>query len=144
MLVKQTVRPVANNLNCIISHQTNAIGENRAAKQCQQELGSVACVLGPKMACCYMRRLFLLTSAPQGIFVLSILFSQHYYPMNCQIQVNKELPINVTHCITEKSVENLICPLPVMVGYDGRQSSDTYSVAHQVNFLTQEVFHPKI
>lgn len=31
--------------------------------------------------------------------------------------------------------------LPVMVGYDGSQSSDTYSVAHQVDFLTQKVFH---
>lgn len=28
-----------------------------------------------------------------------------------------------------------------MVGYDGSQSSDTYSVAHQVDFLTQKVFH---
>lgn len=32
--------------------------------------------------------------------------------------------------------------LPVMVGYDCSQSSDTYSVAHQVDFLTQEIFHP--
>lgn len=29
-----------------------------------------------------------------------------------------------------------------MIGYDGRQCSDTYSVAHQVDFLTQKVFHP--
>ncbi len=32
--------------------------------------------------------------------------------------------------------------LPVMVGYNGSQSSDTYSVAHQMNFLTQKVFSP--
>lgn len=33
-------------------------------------------------------------------------------------------------------------PLPVMVGYNGSQSSDAYSVAHQMDFLTQEVFNP--
>lgn len=29
-----------------------------------------------------------------------------------------------------------------MVGYDGSQSSHTYSVAHQMDFLTQNVFKP--
>lgn len=33
-------------------------------------------------------------------------------------------------------------PLPVVVGYNGSQRSDAYSVAHQVDFLTQEVFNP--
>lgn len=32
--------------------------------------------------------------------------------------------------------------LPVMVGYNGSQCSDTYSVAHQMDFLTQNVFDP--
>lgn len=32
--------------------------------------------------------------------------------------------------------------LPVMVGYDGSQSSHTYSVAHQMDFLAQNVFKP--
>lgn len=41
-------------------------------------------------------------------------------------------------CMKEKSAGSL----PVMVGYDGSQSSDTYSVAHQMNFLTQEILHP--
>lgn len=34
------------------------------------------------------------------------------------------------------------CLLPVMVGYDGSQRSHTYSVAHQMDFLTQNVFKP--
>lgn len=32
-------------------------------------------------------------------------------------------------------------PLPVMIGYNGSESSDTYSVAHQMDFLTEDVFH---
>lgn len=32
--------------------------------------------------------------------------------------------------------------LPVMVGYNGSQSSDAYSVAHQMDFLTQKILHP--
>lgn len=32
--------------------------------------------------------------------------------------------------------------LPVMVGDDGSQSSHTYSVAHQMDFLTQNAFNP--
>lgn len=33
-------------------------------------------------------------------------------------------------------------PLPVMVGYDGRQRSHTYPVAHQMDFLAQNIFNP--
>lgn len=44
--------------------------------------------------------------------------------------------MKVASYITNRGVEYSVGPLPVMVGYNGSQSSDTYSVAHQMDFLT--------
>lgn len=44
------------------------------------------------------------------------------------------------NCAPKDKNQDLQC-LPIVVGYDCSQSSDTYSVAHQMDFLTQEVFY---
>lgn len=54
---------------------------------------------------------------------------------NLLMRSHKLLKLGVQSC------DNAVGPLPVVVGYDGSQSSDTYSVAHQMDFLAQKVLN---
>lgn len=54
------------------------------------------------------------------------------------------VPNNAFHvfCINILCVECRFCCLPVVVGDDGSERSDTDTVTHQMHLLTEEVLHP--
>lgn len=69
--------------------------------------------------------------------------SSGYVAKNCTFILHRLLRLSHIKNSTDVNVQyQHRFSLPVMVSNDGCQSSDTYSVAHQMDFLTQNVFHP--
>lgn len=70
------------------------------------------------------------------LIFISWTVSQQFISLSHKHPGSFELPKTA---FQENKSQNPQC-LPVMVSYDCSQSSDTYSVAHQMDFLAQEVF----